>query len=108
MINLFDNKVSKTSKSSKSSNTSNISKTSKSSKYCQNYYVDITNTNNCTSARQPIFVNVNPLPTASIFTSGPSLVCLGQSSQLAIEFTSGTPPFFIGISEVESICSYAE
>jgi hypothetical protein len=49
------------------------------------YYVDVTNGSSCTaSARTTVTVTVNPLPTATIYASGPTTFCAGNSVTLNV------------------------
>ncbi len=53
-----------------------------------NYIVTVTNANNCSSASSITSVVVNPIPSASIFSSGPTSVCVGDSVTLTASSAS--------------------
>ena len=48
-----------------------------------NYQVTVTNANNCSSSTPVTVVNVNSLPTSTIFASGPTTFCQGGSVSLS-------------------------
>src|SRR5204863_3823407 len=50
-----------------------------------NYFVTVTDANNCTASSSAVSVTVNPLPNASITPSGPTTFCQGNS----VTLTSG-------------------